>query len=125
SPMLQASWVPRPVQWAADQLSFERKVGRAGDARRRVEFAAAQAPKQMLDEATGNAMAANKVLSRLPAKLRSGLSRGEQKAIQVLSWDDPNPLEAERRFHQQAVELGVGAARAHEQQLADLALAER
>lgn len=118
------SLLPRPLQWAANQLSFEKKIGRAGDARRRVEYQAAMAPKQLLDQAVGHATAQNQVLTHVPIVGR-GLSRGEQKAIQIMSWDDPNPLEAERQFHEQAIANGVGDPKAHKQQLADLKLAEK
>jgi hypothetical protein len=60
----------------------------------------------------------------LPTKLRGALTRGEQKAIQVLSWDDPNPLLAERDFHQRMIDMEIGDPKAHKRQLADLKLAE-
>jgi len=61
----------------------------------------------------------------VPSKIRGALTRGEQKAIQVMSWDDPNPLQAERDFHQRMIDSNIGDPKAHRTQLADLKLAER
>jgi hypothetical protein len=111
--------------WAEEHLSFERKVGREADARQKVEHVAQMALVHELEQVAGTASLQSRVAGRIPVTLRRGLSRGEQKAIQVLSWDDPNPLAAERAFHERMIELGIGDPKAHKLQLADLKLAEK
>jgi hypothetical protein len=112
-------------EWAEKHFSFERKIGRETDARLRIEHTAAMQLTHELEAAAGTALAQSRVLGRLPVTTRNGLTRGEQKAIQVLSWDDPKPLEAERDFHRRMIEMGIGDHKAHERQLADLTLAEK
>lgn len=92
-----------PVGWATSQLSYTKKIGRAGDARKRVEYAAASAPVTELQHTAGHATAQSRILGALPG-LNKGLTRGEQKALQIQSWDDPDPLAAERRFHENQIE---------------------
>jgi hypothetical protein len=123
---LRSAIVPTLAQDLLDKhFSFERKIGRERDARMRVEHIADMALARELDAAAGRSIMQARAFSRFPAKVRGGLSRGEQKAIQVQSWDDPNPLQAEREFHERMIHLGVGAAKDHKRHLGDLKLAEK
>lgn len=123
---LRAGLLPQSAQdWFDENLSFVKKVGREADARSRVEHTANMALANQLLHAAGATYTQASIFNRLPSRALRGLSRGEQKAIQVLSWDDPNPLEAERAFHQAMIDQGVGDPKAHERQIADLKLAER
>lgn len=118
--------LPQAAQDFLDEhLSFARKIGREAEARLRVEHVASMALRNELDAAAGAASTTSRVLGRIRVTEKSGLTRGEQKAIQALSWDDPNPLAAEERFHQSMIEQGIGDRAAHLRQIADLALARK
>lgn len=109
----------------SEQLSFAKKLGREADARKRVDQTVAMTLQRELDAAAGHGFNQARLVSRTPLKIKGGLTRGEQKAIQVLSWDDPDPLAAERAFHERAIREGIGDPKAHKRQLADLKLAEK
>lgn len=118
--------LPESLQSALEEhLSLPKKLGREADARKRVEHVAQTQLQRELDAVAGRSVMQARVLSRVPQKIRGGLSRGEQKAIQVLATDDPTPLETERGFHQRMIEQGIGDPKAHRRQLADLRLAEK
>lgn len=112
-------------QFLEKQLSFETKIGREADARKRVDHIVQTTLSRELDHVAGRAVTQARIQSAVPAKIRGSLTRGEQKAIQVQSWDDPNPLVAERAFHQRMIEQGIGDPAAHRRQLGDLKLAEK
>ncbi len=107
------------------QLSMAKKVGREADARKRVDYIARTTLQRELDDVAGRAVMQARMASHVPNKIRGGLTRGEQKAIQVQSWDDPNPLQAERDFHERMIDMGVGDKKAHQRQIADLKLAQQ
>jgi hypothetical protein len=73
------------------QLSFETKIGREADARKRVDHIVRCRWRVSLTMSLA-AVTQARIHARVPAKVRGALTRGEQKAIQVQSWDDPNPL---------------------------------
>lgn len=112
-------------QFLDEHLSFTTKVGREAEARLRVEHTAQMALANELQHAAGAATTTSRALGRIVTTEKSGLTRGEQKAIQALSWDDPDPLEAEKNFHESMIEQGIGSASAHKTQIADLALAKK
>lgn len=116
-----------------DHLSFERKVGRETDARLRVEFERDMALANELRVAAGSSLAHSAVLAHVPVVrnliAKSGLSRGEQKAIQAASWDIDggilDKIDAETDFHRRLIDMEVGSKRAHQRQIGDLALARK
>lgn len=108
-----------------EQLSFAKKVSREADARKRIDQTVKMTLKRELDAAAGHSFNQSRLLSRTPLKIKGGLTRGEQKAIQVLSWDDPDPLAVERAFHENAIREGIGDPKEHKRQLGDLKLAEK
>jgi hypothetical protein len=109
-------------------FSSENKLGREAKARRRIETTIQMTVKRDLDQVAGwtqtAATAFQRINKQLPERVR-GLTVGEQKAIQVLATDDPNPFGAWRSFHQNMIDLEVGDPAAHRAQLAALKLAER
>lgn len=123
---LRSVLLPQIAQEFLDKnLSFETKIGREADARKRIDHIVATTLSRELDHVAGRAITQARIQSAVPSKVRGSLTRGEQKAIQVQSWDDPNPLAAERSFHERMIEMGVGDPKAHRTQLADLKLAEK
>jgi hypothetical protein len=122
---LRSILLPGKAQEFLDQqLSFETKVGREADVRKRVDHVAATTLARELDHVAGRAVTQARIHAAVPNRIRGALTRGEQKAIQVMSWDDPNPLQAEREFHQRMIDMEIGDPKAHRIQLADLKLAE-
>jgi hypothetical protein len=121
--------VPDAVQNWADRFFTEGRIGRAGNIRRITDYKAAMGLKADLDHATGSSAAASRIgelVNRIAGRnLFDGLSRGEVKATQALSWDDPNPLAAEERFHQSMIEQDIGNKAAHQEQIANLGLARK
>lgn len=113
------------TRFVKNALAPERTIGRAGDIRRGIEYKAAMGMKASLDQAIGSGVRQTVIGKLLPDSWDKGLSKGEVKAIQALSWDDPNPLSAEEHFHQQMLEQGEGDADAHKQQIALLGLARQ
>jgi len=114
-------------QFAQDFLdktfSFERKIGRESDARQRVQHIVDTSLGNELNHVAGGLVVQSRVLSRLPSRLRTGLSRGEQKAIQTLSFGvKPDEQIA---FHQQMIKAGFGDAKDHLRQITDLGLAKK
>ncbi len=89
------------------QLSFETKIGRLGDIRKGTDHIVDMGLARELDHVAGRAVTQARIQSAVPSKLRGALTRGEQKAIQVMSWDDPNPLQAERDFHQRMIDSSI------------------
>lgn len=110
-------------QWASNLLSPESRIGRAGSIRRSTETKALGALSAKVHEAAGWAGRQTLMDRVIPGDWPGGLTRGEVKAIQALSWDDPNPIAAETRFHRDMIEMGVGDVKAHREQIANLALA--
>jgi hypothetical protein len=108
-----------------EQVSTETKMGRELRAQRTAETAIRNAVLTPMIDAAGWTTNAVLAADRLPAKIRRGLSRGEQKAIQVLATDDPDPLQVHRDFHESMIEAGIGDKAAHQRQLTDLKLAEK
>ena len=106
-------------------FSLETKLGREARTRQRYEQTLALSLKRELDALAGRSITQSRVFGRMPKKLRAGLTRGEQKAIQVLATDDLNPLQANRAFHERMIEAGIGDVKAHKRHLADLKLAEK
>lgn len=113
------------TRFVKNALAPERTIGRAGDIRRGIENKAAMGLRAMLDQAIGSGVRQTVVGKLLPDSWEMGLTKGEVKAIQALSWDDPNPLSAEEHFHQQMLEQGVGNPVAHKQAIAELGLARQ
>lgn len=111
------------------QLSFETKIGREADNRKRVDQIVATTLSRELDHVAGRAVTQARIQSVVPARIRGALTRGEQKAIQVQSWDivgdEFAKLDAERQFHRSMIEQGIGDPAAHRRQLGDLKLAEK
>lgn len=106
-----------------EHFSFEAKIGREADARRKVEHIVNMTVARELDHATGGAIAQSRALARMPSKVRRGLTRGEQKAIQTLSFGvTPDEQIA---FHERMIDAGIGDAKAHKRQIADLTLAKK
>ena len=92
-------------------LSSEAKLAREAEARKRVETTVARTYTSDLEKAAGWSLVSSQVFAKLPLDVRRageklpghaprGLTRGEQKAIQVLATDDPNPLALHRDFHE-------------------------
>lgn len=106
-------------------VSPETKMGREMAARKRVDQVIAMTTARELDAAAGWSVNQARILSRVPNKARAGLTVGEQKAIQVLSVDDADPLNAMRSFHQWAIDHQIGDPAAHQFQLGALKLAEK
>lgn len=130
----------------AIDLSSEAKLAREAEARKRVERAVARSYTTELEKAAGWSLYSAQVFSRVPHAIRAsaeklpghapfGLTRGEQKAIQVLSTDDPDPLRLHRDFHDRmkltpeiGAEFGIEESQFianHDRQLADLKMAEK
>lgn len=109
-------------------FSSENKLGREAKARRRIETTIQMTLKRDLDAVAGwsqtAATAFQRINKQLPERMR-GLTVGEQKAIQVLATDDPNPFGAWRDFHRNMIDLEVGDPAAHRAQLAAIKLAEQ
>jgi len=123
---LKSFLMPELAQEFLDKhLSFETKIGRLGDVSKRVDFTVDTGLARELDHVAGRSVMLSRMEAAVPSKIRGALTRGEQKAIQVMSWDDPNPLQAERDFHQRMIDSNIGDPKAHRTQLADLKLAER
>ena len=126
---------PQKVQDAIDlaldpikaNFSSENKLGREAKAARRIETTIQMTLKRDLDQVAGwtqtAATAFQRINKQLPERMR-GLTVGEQKAIQILATDDPNPFGAWRAFHQNMIDLEVGDPAAHRAQLAAIKLAE-
>lgn len=119
-------------QWAAAVLadskigraySAEGQIGRAGNIRRQIEYRGLLGLKAELDDAAGAGIRRTRLEPFLPENVARGLTVGEQKALQALSWDDPHPLAAEEAFHQRMIERGIGIASEHKKQIALLQLA--
>lgn len=112
----------------AGQFTTEAKIGREARARQRVEYDIAIENVRELTAVAGWAINSSRALSKMPRALKRGLSRGEQKAIQVLATDEPggwtSQLAVHREFHQRQIADGIGDPRAHNRQLGDLDLAE-
>lgn len=106
-------------------FSIENKIGRQLRANDRVERAVRMSLLQPLDLATGAAKSTSLVARRMGIRSFRGLSLGEQKAIQVLTLDDPSPLEAWQAFHERAIDQGIGDPQAHAAQLALLEQARK
>lgn len=110
-------------------LSAETRFGRELRADRRVNQAAAQAPLGQLSHAAGSAAGQAPVLDRLPKRIRIGLTRGEEKLLQVIHiegdrvLDDPAALARaiteHSAQHDQFIEEGESAFH-HTRQQADL-----
>ncbi len=106
-------------------FSMENKIGRQLRASDRVERSVRMSLLDPLVKATGSANNTSLVIRRLGAKGWRGLSVGEQKAIQVLTTDDPTPLETWKQFHESMIQQGVGDAAAHRAHLAALEQASK
>lgn len=79
--------IPQGIHdWLDQYFSFPTKIGREADARRRVEQIAQMTVARELDHVAGGAPIVARTYSRLPAALRNGLTRGENKAIQTVSF---------------------------------------
>lgn len=74
-------------------LSAETRFGRELRADRRVNQAAAQAPLGQLSHAAGSQLGQSPVLARLPKRIRVGLSRGEEKLLQVVNIEGDKVLD--------------------------------
>lgn len=111
------------TRWVGGVLSPEARIGRAGNIARQTEQKAMMGIKAEMDQAAGTSRAVSFVAKILPGDALKGLTIGEVKALQALSWDDPHPIAAEEAFHQSMIEQGVGVPGAHEYQLATLKLA--
>jgi|GEM_PF-3950540 len=117
------------LDWSTDVLSPEGRMGRAGNIRRATETKALSALAGHITNAAGWAGRQTWLDKVLPDNHLTGLTRGEVKAVQALSWDVPgNPLAkiaGEEKFHQAMIELGFGDRAAHLEQIANLALARK
>jgi hypothetical protein len=103
----------------------EAKFRRERQARLRVESTLAMGLRRDLDNISRWSERTSQVFGKLPEGMRRGLSVGEQKALQVITLDDPNPLAAWRSFHRRMIEQGIGDAAGHRAHLAALDLAEK
>lgn len=113
-------------------LSAETRFGRELRADRRVNQAAAQAPLGQLSHAAGSQLGQSPVLARLPKRIRVGLSRGEEKLLQVINIEgdkvlgDPAALDqaitGHSAEHDQFISEGESAHH-HTRQQADLEMA--
>lgn len=122
----------------AKTFSWERKIGRELDKRARIERELGLLTRDELVRVTGWATEFSTKIDRLPDKVKTGLTRGEQMALMVKTLSDPDPVTTMRRFHEEKLVEGPGPwaglygeidpARwqaTHEARLADLKLAER
>jgi hypothetical protein len=106
-------------------FSMENRIGRQLRAAGRVDRAMRLSIAEPLARAAGSAKDTSLVVSRLTPKGWRGLTAGEQKAIQVLSTDDPTPLATWRTFHENAIKQGIGDEAAHRAHLAALEQAQK
>jgi hypothetical protein len=106
-------------------FSMENKIGRQLRAADRVQRAVYLSNLDPLALATGSAKSTSLVVRRLSPRGWRGLTIGEQKAIQVLTTDDPTPLQTWTAFHHQMIDEGVGDPVAHAAHLAALEQARK
>lgn len=110
-------------------FSGEASLRREMNARKRTESVLLMEPKRELERVAGwsinSAPVIGSVLRNLPQSARKGLTVGEQKALQVITLDDPNPLQTWRQFHNNMIQWGIGDARSHRAQLTALNMAEK
>jgi hypothetical protein len=104
-------------------FSFERKLGREADARQRVQHIVDTSLANELDSVASGTLVQSRALSRMPNALRRGLSRGEQKAIQTLSFG--TTPDEQIGFHQRMIDAEIGDSKAHLRQIGDLKLAKK
>lgn len=114
---------------ARSTFSSQTKLRREREARQRVEHNLMMDPVRELRNAAGwsvnSAPVFGKIFQQFPEFARKGLTLGEQKAIQILSTDDPNPVALHRDFHTNMLNWGLGDPAAHRAQLAAIDLAEK
>lgn len=123
---LQSILVPDALQGALEQhLSIPKKLGRLADSRKRIEYTAQTTLQRELDAVAGRTVFQSRALGKLPARVRGGLTRGEQRAIFALATDDLDPLTTAEDFHRSMIEQGIGDADAHRTQIADIKLARK
>lgn len=110
-------------------LSGEASLRREMQARKRTEQILLMEPKLELDRVAGWSVTAapilGRVFERLPETARRGLTLGEQKALQVVTLDDPTPLATWRSFHEKMLDWEIGDPASHRAQLSALKLAEK
>ena len=114
--------------WYHRNFSFEARFRRRLNARGRYEEIIRSLPKQHLEHVVGRSLKVSDVFARFPDALRLKLSKGENKAIEVLATDARNLEEAYNshvEFHQDMIKAGYGVPGAHEAQLASLKLAKK
>jgi hypothetical protein len=110
-------------------FSGEASLRREMQARKRTENILLMEPKRELERAAGWSVTAapilDKVFNKLPEQVRGGLTIGEQKALQVVTLDDPTPLQTWRDFHKKMIDWEIGDPASHRAQLHALKLAEK
>jgi hypothetical protein len=122
-PLKARDWLENHFEPLRMRFGDEAKFRRERDARIRTQTNVAMSLKSDIEAVSGWSERTTMALGRLPDKMRRGLSPGEQKALQVLTLDDPHPLEAWRNFHARMIAQQYGDVKAHEAQLALLKLA--
>lgn len=111
------------TKWLDQHFSMETKVGREKDARMRVAHTVAMTLARELDHVIGGAAVIARTWKRLPGPLRNGLTRGESKAIQTISFGK-TPAE-QIASHRIWIDAKVGDPKEHLRQIADLHLAQK
>lgn len=117
-------------QFLAPNRFWERFVSQEARAKgklasdRRVDLALRDMSRKDLENVTGWAKRYEFTRSRLPRKLRRGLTRGEQAALLIESIDDPGSFQDRaammKDFHERQIQYGIGDQAAHEQRIRDV-----
>lgn len=110
-------------KWLDEYFSLPTKVGREADARRRVDHIVDMTVARELDHVAGGAPVVSRVRAHMPAQVRRGLTRGEDKAIQTVSFGVTPDDQIE--FHHQMIDAKIGDPKDHLRQIADLELAKK
>lgn len=120
------SYPARLLKWATEPLSGERMIGRAENIRMQTEMRALGGLATLLNDAAGSAARRTRLETLIPDKVFKGLTVGEMKALESMSYDihsGLDPLTVQERNAQFALENGIGDGNAWRGQIAKLALA--
>ncbi len=126
-------------EFVKENLSIGAKARRESQNRRRVDYIAGLADANEMQHLAQRSKWLANVGAKLGRKERQGMSRGEFKAMEILSWDDLDPVAAERAFHERMIERFTVTDKTppslrkplnkmrenHERALADMKLAEQ
>lgn len=120
-----ASGLTDPFGIRTTYLSVPNKIQRQLRAAARIDRDMRLAVMDPALKVTRSAVSTDGTISRIGPKRWLGLSAPEQKAIQVLSTDDPTPFDTWKTFHEDAIKNGWGSAADHEAHLALLPAARK